>query len=867
MSLMGFQAGKLGQDAVFGLELTAVDRCEYAENDYAEMLQRLLAVIDGHPRTRLVLQVAVSPNAGAPQRGHLDIHLFGVGDGSDWARLEELGEDLLDLLSTPPRPWSFRRVTDRGELDRVLAAVPVGHISEIARREAPCPAPERFPPAGYHTDRSDEQPSLWSLWRFSHEERRDAGLVLLSQDAPIVIRTIISPVDLTVTERDALEDLVDLAGAETPLRGIRAASGRVLERMLVSRPLYEVRTLVASPDPIGASVLSAIGWSMSPPRDAGTDGLLEGGFTTVRGGDLTLSMQRAFATLDLGDPLPTEAPPRLGRLRRILTMSEAAAAFTLPRPTVSGSPGLESSRLPIGEAPIADLPEEGVLVGSAAVGAEVHGVRLADPDRMRHLYLTGQTGTGKSTLMGNLILHDIEEGAGVAVVDPHGSLAQAILERIPEDRIEDVIVIEPADPSAVVGVNLLEAETDIQQTFVVAELCAMFYTLFDPHHTGIVGPRYESWLRNGAHLLLANPDRSSTFLDIPTLFTDGAVRRSLVDKLDDPTLSEFWTGEMAQLSDYHLSELLGWFRSKFEPFRMSAPVRRIVGQAASTISFDRILAERRILIVNLSKGLLGGYNANLIGFVILTRLWQSILGRATLPVRERSEFFVYVDEFQSLTTSSLAEMLSEARKFGVGVTLANQFLGQVPEALRAAIIGNVASRMAFRLGPTDAAMFSSWMGSSIVDEDLTHLPNFTAIAALASHGEPLDPFPVGTLPLRGAGDPDRANTVRERSRKLWATPVDEIDRAFRERWADVEGSLAHRVLHPPDPAERPPRGRGDSSFLDDWIKKRRSARIAGTDSGDDSEPDVDDASADLPAAEPGERPSDEAEPQELTDIS
>jgi hypothetical protein len=305
---------------------------------------------------------------------------------------------------------------------------------------------------------------------------------------------------------------------------------------------------------------------------------------------------------------------------------------------------------------------------------------------------------------------------------------------------------------------------------------------------------------------------------------------------------------MAQMSDYHLSEMLGWFRSKFEPFRMSAPVRRIVGQATSTISFDRILAEGRIPLVNLSKGLLGGYNANLIGFVILTRLWQSILGRAGFPASERSEFFIYVDEFQTLTTNSLAEMLSEARKFGVGVTLANQFLGQVPEDLRAGILGNVASRMAFRLGPTDAAMFSAWMGSSIADEDLTHLPNFHAIAAIASAGEPLDPFPVRTFPLRGNADPGKADEVRQRSRKLWGTPVDEIDRQFRQRWMDVEGSLAHRTLHLPAPDERPQR-RSRSDFLDAWLEKRRRAE-------DDDPPD------DLPADEAADVLSDVDESQD-----
>ena len=312
----------------------------------------------------------------------------------------------------------------------------------------------------------------------------------------------------------------------------------------------------------------------------------------------------------------------------------------------------------------------------------------------------------------------------------------------------------------------------------------------------------------------------------------------------------------SRLSDYHRSEVLGWFRSKFEVFRTSTPVRRIVGQAESTVSFDDVLAEGRILLVNLSKGYLGGYNANLIGYVVLTRLWQATLGRGRLPKDQRPEFFVYIDEFQNLTTSSLNEMLSEARKFGVGVTLANQFLGQVPQDLQRAIIGNVSTKVAFRLGPEDAALFDSWMGPSIDAEDLTHLRNFTAIAALSNNGEPLDPLAVDTLPLRGDPDPKRAERIRARSRELWALPVDEVDRLFRDRWVDVEGSFAHRVANPQEPAKRRKKN-SNAAFLDEWVEKQKKKRAAREDAATDAE-DGDGSDDAAEALFEGETPNDDA---------
>ena len=469
-----------------------------------------------------------------------------------------------------------------------------------------------------------------------------------------------------------------------------------------------------------------------------------------------------------------------------------------------------------------DLAKSGHVAGHL-VGNSRQPVLIDPEERFRHLYVSGQTGTGKSTLLLNLALQDIEAGAGVAVLDPHGDLVEALLGRIPGERADDVVVVDPADPVAVTGVNLLEGETPIQCEYVVSELARMFYSLFDPNRTGIIGPRYESWLRQAALLLLANPDEPSSFLDISTVFVDPAVRKHLVDGITDPILSEFWRGEMAQTSDFHKSEVLGWFRSKFEIFRTSALVRNVVGQAQSTVSFSDVMTNQRILLVNLSKGLLGDYNSALIGHIVFSRLWSAALERASIPASDRREFFIYIDEFQNMTTDSLPAVLSEARKFRVGLTLANQFFSQVPGLTREAIMGNVGSRITFRLGPKDAEPFAHWLGPDVDSHDLTGLPNHLAVGALSNHGVPIDPFPFRTEPPIGDWDETVAEKVRERSREQWASPVETLDAAFFTRWAHVQGSFSDRLLSPtpPEPPARtdapePPAQR----FIERWITNR-----------------------------------------------
>ena len=591
----------------------------------------LITALECQAGTRIVLQVAARPDPKQPERGKVDVHVIGViGNGGDdidhEASLQALSDDLQDLLAMPPLRWSFRPVSDGAELEALIDPLPAGHFAEIARREEPCQPLAWLKEAGYRADPASriEHRPLWSAWTLgpASSDLRRLAQVLLSQSSPVIVRTSITPTVLTDVERHALERLAADVESELPQDGLVRASLRTLQSLLFVRPLFEVRCVVASPDPLSRALLSAIGHSMSEPAEHGAaDPVLRGGFSVIR--DLEQagagSPARSFGELRNLPASGTLAPDELRRVRHLMGAWETANVFRLPVADEEVFPGIELFDLPVLATPVNELATVGTRLGRL-VGHLAAPVLVDNEERFRHMYVSGQTGMGKSTLLFNLALQDIHSGAAVAVLDPHGDLIEQLLDAIPDERLDDVVLVDPADPVAVIGVNLLEAETAVQREYLVSELCGMFYAMFDPNRQGIVGPRYESMLRAGAGLLLARPDLPSSMLDIPTVFGDDALRSHLLDGLTDPLLLEYWKGEVASRRSNDYGEVMAWFRSKFEVFRMSALVRNVLGQARSTISFSDVLSERRILLVNLSKRMLGEYNSALIGRLEFMRL-------------------------------------------------------------------------------------------------------------------------------------------------------------------------------------------------------------------------------------------------------
>lgn len=415
-------------------------------------------------------------------------------------------------------------------------------------------------------------------------------------------------------------------------------------------------------------------------------------------------------------------------------------------------------------------------------------------DRLQHVYLLGKTGTGKTTVLQNLALQDIATGRGCCFVDPHGDAVSWLLERIPPDRIEDVTLFNPADEAYPLGYNLLESGDASENDFLVAEAIEMFYKLFDPHREGLIGPQFEHWMRNGALTIMADPE-GGTLLEIPRLFTDPAFEERKRRYVRDKAVLAFWEQQMARTSEFHRSEMLNYFTSKFGRFLTNRVMRNIIGQRTSAFQWETVLAERRIVLVNLAKGLLGEVNASMLGLILMTKLAVAVLRRARLPLEERAPFSLYVDEFQNVLTDAFVSLMAEARKYGLAVHLAHQYLGQLTDQIRDAVLGNARTLLAFQLGAADATRILRELEPkgeprerSLDEETLQFLPPHQFAIKLTYRGTTYPAFLGTSLPSTPRISPVTPETVRDLSRLRFAQPRALVEAEFRTRWSTTGGA-------------------------------------------------------------------------------
>lgn len=389
-------------------------------------------------------------------------------------------------------------------------------------------------------------------------------------------------------------------------------------------------------------------------------------------------------------------------------------------------------------------------------------------DRLRHTYMIGKTGVGKSTLFQNMCLEDIKNHEGVCYIDPHGESIDWILERIPKNRIEDVVLFDPSDSQFPFGLNLLEGGNGQEKDFLVSECIQIFYKLFDPAKTGIIGPQFEHWLRNAALTVMAGPEGGS-IIEIPKLFTDKEYERSKRKYIKDPLTLDFWTKQMASTSVFHKSEVLNYFTSKFGHFMNSSLMRNIIGQRTSGINFDDIINKGKIFLVNLSKGKIGETNAQMLGLIIMSKLQAAILKRANLPMEQRSPFFLYVDEFQNLITDTFAGLLSESRKYGLGLHLTNQYFSQLPGSLQDAILGNVGTLISFEIGVDDAERLAREF-EPMEKDDFLNLPKYNFYIKLMIDGKTSDGFlGASDLPAK-TNDENFTDKIKTLNRLAYGVP-------------------------------------------------------------------------------------------------
>jgi uncharacterized membrane protein len=467
--------------------------------------------------------------------------------------------------------------------------------------------------------------------------------------------------------------------------------------------------------------------------------------------------------------------------------------------------------------------DEGLLLGYNEFRGVKKPIRLSVKDRRRHLHTIGQTGVGKSVFQENLAYQDMMDGRGFAFVDPHGDSVEALLAKVPKERVEDVVYFNPSDMANPIGLNMFEFDHPDQKDFLVQEAISMLYGLYDPGHTGIVGPRLEHIFRNCALLLMSDP-AGGTFIDIPKLLVDEEFMKSKLKFVTDQQVLDFWTKEFpASQRSSEAGEVISWVVSKFGPFISNDAMRNIIGQTKSGFNFPEIMNNNKILLVNLSKGKMGDLNSKLLGIIFVMKFQAAAMARANIPEDERKDFTLYVDEFQNFATDSFETILSEARKYRLSLVLGNQFMTQLKEELREAIIGNVGTTVTGRIGITDAEIMVKRYAPVFDAEDLTKLPNHEAVVVAQIQGIPSAPFSMSWIPPMGHSNQQLGDALKRLSAAKYGRPRAQVEQEiFRRLTVKKEAVATSKPLGAPGSPSGTPKPAGSgSSFLDEWLAKRK----------------------------------------------
>jgi len=454
---------------------------------------------------------------------------------------------------------------------------------------------------------------------------------------------------------------------------------------------------------------------------------------------------------------PDHIPPH-----QVLTTSELATLWHLPS-ELTKIPNISWGRQVLTEAP-ENLPaaisltekqkQEINFFAKTEFKNKVTNFGIKQPDRRRHMYVIGKTGTGKSTLIANMAIDDIKKKHGVAVIDPHGDLSEILLNYIPSHRINDVCYLDPANKNFPFSINILEVKDPAQAELIASGIISIFQKLYSFSW----GPRLEYILRNTLLTLAKTPE--NTLVDIPRILTDKRFRQKILERLQDPVLLNFWQREFEKMPDRFQQEAIAPILNKVGQFVSSTSIRNIIGQPQSTVDLEKIMNEGKILILNLSQGRLGEDNSALLGAMIITKLQLAAMNRVDIPEEQRKDFYLYVDEFQNFATNSFIKILSEARKYRLNLCLANQYIAQIDEPVQKAIFGNAGSLISFAVGAEDAFILEKEFGSIFTQKNLVGLSNFQIVLKLTIDNLASRPFFAYTLPLPKSKNQNREKVIR-----------------------------------------------------------------------------------------------------------
>jgi hypothetical protein len=465
-----------------------------------------------------------------------------------------------------------------------------------------------------------------------------------------------------------------------------------------------------------------------------------------------------------------------------LNLKELATIMHFPVESTELSPEFKQAMAAVAPAPI-DLPSAGTLLGINSYRGTKREIFITPEDRLRHMYVIGQTGTGKTTLLKNMIMQDIEAGEGVCMIDPHGSDIVDILANIPEHRFDDVIYFDPSNLDKVMGLNMLEYDPKFpeQKTFVVNELLSIFRKLYGSVPESM-GPAFEQYFRNATLLVLEDAESGSTLLDVSRVLADAEYRALKLSRSKNAVVNEFWENIATKAQgEASLQNIVPYITNKFDVFTTNEYMRPIVAQQKSSFNFRTIMDEKKILLVNLAKGRLGEINSHLLGLVLVGKIFMAALSRVDSFGTDMPPFYFYIDEFQNVTTNTIAAILSEARKYRLSLTMAHQFIAQLEEPIRDAVFGNVGSLAVFRVGADDAKFLEPQFEQAFKASDILNIENYNAYVRLLAGGKPTKPFNMQTL-TPPAGDSEKAVYIRELSRIKYGRKREDVENEIAKRY-------------------------------------------------------------------------------------
>ncbi len=473
----------------------------------------------------------------------------------------------------------------------------------------------------------------------------------------------------------------------------------------------------------------------------------------------------------------------------LLGCAELASFFHFPNVKYNRVQTIKWQNFKIAPSP-KNIPEEGLFLGYNTIRSEKHKIFMKNEDRFRHFYVIGQTGTGKSSIIQLMARQDFHNGKGICVVDPHGSLIEDLFPFIPRERADDIIFFNPSDTQRPMGLNMLEGKTEEEMDLIALDAMNMMVKMFGEE---IFGPRIQDYFRNGCLTLMADQEEGGAITDLVRLFTDEEWQRYKVTKISNPIVRSFWEKQMAQTGQREKQEMIPYFAAKFGQFTTNTLIRNIVGQVKSSFDFTDIMNNEKILLMNLSKGLIGDINSKLLGMIIVNKIQVAAMRRQRQDATERKDFFLYIDEFQNYVTDSIESILSEARKYRLGLVIAHQYLDQLEKDsklsgavnLKGAVFGNVGTMMFYKIGPQDAEFCTKEMSPVFSESDLVNLDAFKGCMKLSVDGQPSRPFSIEVprpwLDKSYAKDAQAVEAFKQLSRLKYGREKDFVDREILRR--------------------------------------------------------------------------------------